>query len=1175
MLSWLWCNLPRSPILNIASRNLAQYFGAITDADYIERSMDVRLAVRKTRDTRALGSAGGVEALEAQGDVYRAGVTSKVGTDSSVYIADLINGAISIGQVINGKIEDRYRQDFAVYGTGQSGGIFIGSGPGGDLRTLAGVVAERINSSITDPSLSNPNVYAMNVYNPYLGPATRDMGPLEIFMNSIPTLEFSKCVPYVNVDLITAKPPLDNSNNPSSLSLIRFLNPAKVGSADYATLSAQSTRVKSEVLDLGAGTRAGMELFTAPQTLVNLDATGREYVPIIDRMRPLASLGELSISLKMQGNTTSAFTQIRMEITVHDRSRLREIADLVRADLYGRTFLDITYGWSHPEGGLNSKNEYGKFLDAIKVSGRYRIATSSYTFEEGGQIKITLNLFSVGSVDLLSLVSRNSKHHQRDLEIAVRKIREALEEKKAMGLSGPGMTKYDFLNQITDPSSLLKAAADNSFLQAVDKLQGDGKNIDLGDPLVRALCDAFGELALPKGASSWTTVSNSVAGTTGVVTEFTQEVTKTYADAIKEIPKMTTDGISDGLFVGKNIARPKLMYSNAGAKDEDIKKIFEKDYVSLGAAIMKLVAYPLADSNTYEEVQVIFYPFNDYAGAMHGCPLSWFPVDRNRLNTAVAELAKRSPEISLNVMIELLNSRFVGFPAERAYLMADYYDQEQAPKGTAQIKKGNVPGQQKGVTFEAKYRSTLDERLSAVGISEKKFVQPKLGIIVEGSPLLKLDGSPLEYSSNKVSKSLIKIHIFDAASTPYRTLGEILAAARDDQLGVVIGKVSDFNRESYSAGLQPGDIKQRRADLDPILKAAEQAGLLYALDTSGLKNSAGESIEVGPMYAVKGEYKDIKRLVAAGMPTFTYGSSMSGITNASLSSVNSSGAGNAMIVRSFQSPSEVAPENIDGGVPMQLLPAQLSLSTFGCPLFFPMQRVFVDFGTGTSLDNVYFVLGAEHKIGQSGFKTDVKMSYQEGFATYVSLSQNLAMMAARVKNALDIPLGVAGIPDSIPSASKVDLGADQKLDRSTREAQRKYREALEAAGRAIGRSLAPAARVSLEVQAAIAAQVEKVKLRIALEAKEAADAVRKKIESAIPEEVKAKVIELQKIAQQAEVEARSLAAFVAKAKEIAELVLDAENLIAQVGSEAAGIIIASASDEIAKQLKENPPKAPE
>jgi len=40
-------------------------------------------------------------------------------------------------------------------------------------------------------------------------------------------------------------------------------------------------------------------------------------------------------------------------------------------------------------------------------------------------------------------------------------------------------------------------------------------------------------------------------------------------------------------------------------------------------------------------------------------------------------------------------------------------------------------------------------------------------------------------------------------------------------------------------------------------------------------------------------------------------------------------------------------------------------------------------------------------------------------------------------------------------------------------------------------------------------------------------------------------------------------------------VLDAENLIAQVGSEAAGIIIASASDEIAKQLRDNPPKAPE
>ena len=46
-------------------------------------------------------------------------------------------------------------------------------------------------------------------------------------------------------------------------------------------------------------------------------------------------------------------------------------------------------------------------------------------------------------------------------------------------------------------------------------------------------------------------------------------------------------------------------------------------------------------------------------------------------------------------------------------------------------------------------------------------------------------------------------------------------------------------------------------------------------------------------------------------------------------------------------------------------------------------------------------------------------------------------------------------------------------------------------------------------------------------------------------------------------------------KEIAELVLDADELIAQIGPEAAGIILASASQEVQRQLAEKPPEPPE
>jgi len=1167
--------LPRSPLLNAATNELAQYFGAITDADYIDRTWEARLVARANRKaastTTNLQSSyrTDLDKINALGDVIRVAAEPRTGSPSAEHISDLINGALSISAFLGNvnnvdqlSVEDKYGSQFKIAGIGEKKSIFSGA----NFEKISGIGApSKINTSPTEPTNQAPNVYAVAVANPAMGPATRDMGPIEVFMNAIPTLELSKCVPYVNVELVTSRPATGADGNTVAPTLLRFLNPPGLGSADSAMLGAQATPVGSEVLDFGIGTRSGMELFTAPQTLVNMDAHGAEYVPVIDRLRPLASLGELSVSVKMQKNTSS-FSQIRMEITVHDRSRLREIADLVRPDLYGRTFIDVTYGWSHPDGGLKSSNSFGKFLDALKVEGRYRIATSSYNFEEGGGVKISLNLFSVGSTDLLSLSTRATRQWQHDLERIVRKVKEALALVRASGLPGPGMAKYDFVNSITDPTSLIKAASDSSFMNALDSLQeqkGKGITMDKSDAIVNAFADAFGEVTLSKGA--W----KAKPGTNGTVFEIADKLKTSYTEMVGKIPKMGDDGISDDFFTDLEGRRAGGWYdSNGGTAQQALDYVKGKNpaesggFSSLGSIFMSLVANPLADSGQYEEVQVIFYPLNDYAGALHGCPLSWFPISKNKLSSYVSEFVTKNPEMSLHQMIELLNSRFVGFPVDPAYMMADFYNKDKASKGTAEFAKGKNA---------ASFLATQEERLEKVGIYEKKFIQPKLGIFVEGAPLLDARGEKLRYSDG-TAKTIIKIHVFDSSATATRTLGEMLTAARDDQLGVIVGPVSDATREAVGS---PGKefITQRRQDLNAVLEAGEKAGLLKKLDTSNVKGSDGKPIEgLPPMYSVAGDYNDIKRLVSAGMPTFTYGSMNSGIINASLASVSNAGFGNAMMVRSFQAPGEVAPDVVDGGVPMQLIPGSLSLSTFGCPLFFPMQRVFVDFGTGTSIDNVYFVQGAEHKIGPSGFKTDVKLSYGEGFATYTSLSQNLAMLAVRVKNAMSEKAPSDASPTAPPAPVKLSGPREEKnaIDR----AKIKEREFLQAAGRAIGKSLAPAARVAIEVQMKIDAELQKVKDRIALEVEEAKVAAQAKIEAMIPEEVKIAAAEAQKKAAEVAAKYAEVQSDIEQAKRIVELILNADEYIAAMGAEAAGIVMAAAKEELDQQLKDKPPKAP-
>lgn len=1168
--------MPRSPVLNAATKELAQYFGAITDADYIDRTWDARLVARSNRDissqtiTSESSTDKAASKLSAIRDIYRAAAEPKNGTSSAELISDLINGSMSIAAFLDKNsiaVDNEYREQFAIYGIGEKKNIFTGD----NFKKISGIGApSTINMNPSNPTSTTPNVYAINVHNPAMGPATRDMGPIEVFMNAIPTLELSKCVPYVNVELVTARPASDDSGKVVAPTLLRFLNPPSLSSTDKSMLAAQATEVRSEVLDLGVGTRVGMELFTAPQTLVNMDAHGNEFVPVIDRLRPLASLGELAISVKMQKNTSS-FSQIRMEITIHDRSRLREVADIVRPDLYGRTFIDVTYGWSHPEGGLHSNNAFGKFLDALKVEGRYRIATSSYTFEEGGSVKVSMNLFSVGSTDLLSLSSRQTRQVQQELEVIVRRIKEALAAVKASGVDGPAFAKYDFLNSITDSASLLKAASDSSFMNALDKLQEQkkGETIDLSDSVVEALLDAFQEVTLRNGV--WQ--SKSKKGTpNGEVFEIATKLKASYSDAVDKIPTMEADGISSDFFTVDNAQRAVWWGKYNGVPDGNIDKVKKimtgpNGFVSLGSAMMNLVAAPLAESGQYEEIQLIFYPLNDYAGSMHGCPLSWFPISKQKLKNYISEHVVKNPELSLHNAIEIINNRFVGFPVDPAYMMADFYKLDVAEKkGSAEFKDD-----QRSATF----RSTLDDRLVSVGIPEKKFSQPKLGIFVEGSSLLNRDGSKMTYPDGR-SKTIIKLHIFDSSSTAARTLGEILTAARDDQLGVIIGPVSEATRD-MTGSPDKVTVLKRRGDCKTVLDAGVATGLLEVLNTSGLTTSDGAPLpaDFPPMYAVKGDYNEIKRLVTAGMPTFTYGTSNSGIINASLATANSAGMGNAMIVRSFQAPGEVAPDVVDGGVPMQLIPAQLSLSTFGCPLFFPMQRVFVDFGTGTSIDNVYFVLGAEHKIGPSGFKTDVKMSYGEGFATYTSLSQNLAMMAVRVKNAIGIkPVNAPVSPTPTPSGAPTNLSSRRDENNAISSARIKEREFLQAAGRAIGKALAPAARVAVDVQARIDAELQKVKDRLALEVEQKKAEAKAKIEAAIPEEVKIAAVEAQKRADEVQAKYAEVSADVERAKQIVDLIMNADEYIASMGAEAAAIVMAEAKKELDEQLKANPPKAP-
>jgi hypothetical protein len=1183
--------LPRSPLIATATRDLALYFQAITDASFIDRSWAIK--GQKDSNRGALASATALNdgkqttnadaAVEIFDKLTRTGLINASGTPEADHVSNLINGAVGIGSYLaaNGQIiPSGYTEQFKLYCRDADNDDKLKMV---EFNSLDKASPGKISAA---PSIENPNVYAANVYNPFLGPTTRDTGPIEIFMNAIPTLEFSRCVPYINLDVITTRKEVGDTAGSPSLSMIGFLNPSARGTADNAMLGAQATRVASEATDLGIGIKSGIELFVMPQTLVNLGDTASEFTPVIDRLRPLASIDNFSLSTKLQGGTL-AFTTGRIEITVFDRSRLREVAAFVRPDLYGTTFLDITHGWSHPDGGMTSSNTFGKFLNALKTETRYRVSNSSYTFEEGGKIKITLSVQSMGSIDLLYLGPSKVSQPLKELNQVVRALNAAIAEAKNAGTT-TDVKQFDFINTIKSPNDALSAAAGEEGLKKIKEALNNKK---IKDPEIKELLiKLWGDLAKNTGAvgdvqTASSGIYTAIINNLPVLLSTTDEKNSTGVAG----DPFATEFISDSFnrFAALNDNNVITVDDDAGTFAKTKGFLDQLNYVSYGSAFMKMVVDPLKASKQYDEIQTVFYPFNSFAGAVHDLPISCFPIEKDRLIKAVTEFSKKVPDISSQQMIAIFQDKFTGYKASRAYLMTGFYntdktdasqDVEALDRFTAgtPIKKATgtgtpattapkpattppvapapaapvapAPAAPKPAVTYAKGKAidstkTFEKRLKEVGIPELKFVMPRVEVAVEASKLLDQNGFPITDDRGN-TKTLLKIHVYDASMDPHQTLTDIISASNDSGLGIIAVPVANFNAavvgDKSDKNLQTARDKY---GITAVINAGIEKGLLEAIDIkTGLPVSSEKATAdaatnaTGGIYLrIKDNYAQVKELVSAGMPTITYGSSMSAVTSAALATGGNAALSNVLLQRAFAAPGEAAPDNVDSGVPMQITPASLSISTFGCPLFYPMQRFFVDFGTGTSIDSAYFVVSTESTIGSSGYKTDLKLSYSAGFATYVSLNQNLAMLAANFSSATGATMAAPAASSATAVSATTDSSSQSKV-------------AAQEAAAAEAKAKIEVARVATEVEKAIAAaeleittKINEEKTKIELIAKAKAADIAKKLQAkldkalGVPESLKIKAQEAKKEALVAKDKVDELVAKAQKAKEIADM----------------------------------------
>lgn len=843
----------------------------------------------------------------------------------------------------------------------------------------------QINSN--EPTKDTPGLSAYIVKTIGTSPGTKNTAALTLFMNAIPTVHFSRAVPFLELTMQVGRSALTDGNQLNSPSQLKFILGAaqlQQDTADFAIGSAARGTLVENGIEEEDTAVAGMELFLSPQTMVpvgdgggfkGINSPSLRPTDVLDPFRPLVSIDNVSIDVTASQGFMS-FKTAKVEMTLYDRSRLSELADFVKPDLFSKTEFLLEYGWHHPSGEDYTQDPFGALLNAMRVREKYGIVNSSFVLEEHGTVKITLDLAMKGANEYRTTQTGEDESVQdalrtiSDLQQRVSELRDELSNRR---LGGQAATRGVLGSQVLQAAqSTLGTPEINAKQRAqlrnvISKLNSgaSAKAKDLADTLTKLYGKNDGDGgAVKRLRTSLSSVNSAKFDALGGVKP-SSIARGLFGDEITTEFDVRVDPFL------QDLATTKLTSADITANTTKTSK-----YVSFGKVFMKFVAEPLAATKRFDDVQVLFYPFNSGAGLVRNTSIASFLIDRNELQKQydTLTLERRSPGMSVGEFQNFINSTFFDNMANPSYGMATIYRRQIDKDGTVRF----VPNSKKtrpGEKAEQKAATDVEAKLAAAGVPDGRFVPPHVDLYIESLPARSSrssEGSDVGYNDGK---TILRIHVFDKAASAYETQGELLRASIDSELNAV-GYI-DPTKDDID------DQAGMKAARNKLLAAAEAVGLIEGIPADETK--ADQSTD--PVYShfrIVGGPRNVKEFVMSTAPYIIYGAQNTAVTNLGLASIQDPALSTVNMLRTDRAGS-ITPEGSGrGGVPLKTIPAQLSIESLGCPLLTFMQQFFVDAGTGTDLDNIYAITQVNHNINASEFRSSFEMAPLQAFGKYES-----------------------------------------------------------------------------------------------------------------------------------------------------------------------------------------------
>ena len=871
---------------------------------------------------------------------------------------------------------------------------------------------------------------------------------LAVFFNCMNNIELSKSFPYFNATFI-----LPNIAKIDKLNVIKTASPTQFL---YGSLKDDSTTKLFKKFEGGkisvAGSKTGrnnnssgvietnMSLFTMPQSLVNMDEEVGHYQNSSDEIKSLrlTSVNNPSMPFMTIKNVSlntaptqglMSFKTGKISITLHDRTRMVDIAPFVKPDLLGIYGAEIAleYGWNHIDSGLKNKkksplNPVGDFINASKLIEKYMITNSSVSIDNTGIVNIDLSIAMLGSA-----IFKSTELYRKTGEVVkstplLRYLGRINYIKKQLGLSqnknNPEdtnddvfLTAYEKLtkrkpevfydeykeSQIKSLEALIESLKknnsndlfikDNVFKKKITyrpiktRRKSNKKTNKKQEPKSKGRVIAKKAISnkkkvIIKKSSSVVNIDKSTfdkqiqtlyasySNALKSAIELKEYLTKSAAESKTYIDDLLGD-IKKDFFYLKSL--DKIKYGSnpdkEGVFNDDNEK---KGFITFGHLLNRLVTTHLllGGNDSFDEIQTIFYTANENAAGMRNTNIASFLINKELLKQLLADLIEKNKVVTLESFVSQVVIHFFLKKDSPSYLLHDIYQPRSSYTDDVIVKREQPISQQERL-YNISEGKDLNDRVNSnnIKLDDLKFVPVSVSLNLE---CLTNEGDQ--------KSSIFRISVYDRNDNPFEQITTLFDGKTKNLTEAVKNILKDDNNKDKDK-----KNKKNKAIINDLVNngVLEQKNGIYSLNLSNKDN---------PNLLTKDLFKKL-------YPSLTFGNQSTALISGNVSTVNENKLSTIYITRADRQNNEERNKLVSTDLPVNVLPSQASVEIIGCPWVNFSQFIFLDFETGTSMDNRYTVTGINHQLSPGKFTTQLTLSYGDNFGQFENYANILGSVA--------------------------------------------------------------------------------------------------------------------------------------------------------------------------------------